>query len=287
MLSISKSFPAKLRASLNDIIQSQIKANKNLGQNFLNDYQICDQIALSCGDVSNSLVIEVGPGLGHLTQAILELHPGVEIIAVEKDLRFLPILNAIGEYYERCILSVVEGNALDFNFQDLIKQGKNTYIIANLPYNIGTELLFKWLDEDFLKRISNITVMLQKEVASRVVARKDFKAYSWLSIVSQLLCDVEVLFDVPKEAFLPMPKVLSSVISFKPKASVMPHNMKNLKKLCRGFFLHRRKTIKSIISNNSYFNYLLPVLSPEELMMRPENLDIKTFCELSLLQPGV
>ncbi len=285
MLKFSQSFPNDLKTRISEDKKFFLKANKNLGQNFLNNTQICDQIVLSCHNLSNSLVIEIGPGMGNLTQAILALHPGVEIIAIETDRRFIPVLNEIREYYSDCKLHLVEADALSFDFQSLIDQysHKSIKIIANLPYNIGTELLFRWLTSDFLGRISQICVMLQKEVVNRIVAANNCKAYSWLSILSQILCDVELLFDVPKESFIPQPKVTSSLVSLTPKKSVIPHNIEKLKVICHELFLHRRKMVSSIIKKSHKIQFLLPLLDQNILHLRPENLDITTLCRLSLL----
>lgn len=283
-LKISQTLPKELKMRFSGKKNFFLPANKNLGQNFLEDHQICDQIALSCGNLANSLVIEVGPGMGSLTQAILALNPGVEIVAIEADERFIPVLREISLHYSGCNLQIIKGDALQFNFQSLVAQYdyKKINIIANLPYNIGTELLFKWLEISFLSHIDSIAVMLQKEVVNRIIAKNGSKAYSWLSILSQLLCDVELLFDVPKEAFNPQPKVTSSVVSLRPKKSVIPHNIKKLKIICHELFLHRRKTVRSIINKNNQIKYLIPHLTQENLDARPEDLDIATLCRLSL-----
>lgn len=285
ILEFTTALPKPLKTRLIEEKKFLFIANKNLGQNFLNDQQICDQIALSLGGLTDNIVIEIGPGMGSLTQAILALHPGVEIIAIEADTRFIPVLQEIAMYYSDCNLQVIEGNALQFDFQSLVEKykDKKINIIANLPYNIGTELLFKWLQSEFLSHINGISIMLQKEVVNRIIARSGCKAYSWLSILSQLLCDVELLFDVPKEAFTPQPKVTSSVVSLKPKKLVIPHNIEKLKMICHELFLHRRKTVRSIINKSNKIKHLLPYIEETILNMRPENLNVSTLCRLSLL----
>ena len=286
MFSISKSLPIALQKKINELVSSDLKANKKLGQHFLSDPQICDQIALSCGSLSNAAVLEIGPGTGNLTQSILALHEGVELTAIETDSRFFDILHEIGVYYKGCKLKVVRCDALQYDFHTwaINNSHKKKYIIANLPYNIGTELLFKWLNENFLKRIQNITVMLQKEVVNRITALHHSKSYCWLSIISQLLCDTELLFDVPIQSFTPEPKVISSVVSFRPLATTYPHDFEKLKIICKTLFLHRRKTIKSIIKNNQSLNYLLHIINDLRIdyKTRPEALDIKTLCRLSI-----
>ena len=285
MLNFSSSFPKSLQIGRFEPKKNFLPANKNLGQNFLHDRQVSDKIAVSCGILTNKVVIEVGPGMGSLTQAILALNPGVEIIAIEADKRFIPILEEIATYYSGCNLQIITGDAMQFDFQSQVEQihDKQINIIANLPYNIGTELLFKWLNSEFLSHLDCIAVMLQKEVVNRIIAESGSKAYSWLSILSQLLCDVELLFDVPKEAFVPQPKVTSSVVSLRPKKFVIPHNIKKLKTLCHELFLHRRKTVRSILNKNSQIKYLVPYLDETNLNARPEDLEITTLCRLSLL----
>jgi len=285
MLNLSKSLPAELKQKIESLITQNFRANKNLGQHFLNNPQICDQIALSCGNLNDSAVLEIGPGMGSLTQSILALHPGVNLTVVEADARFVDILNEIGNFYTDSQLEVIKCDALRYDYAGWAKKHshKKKYIIANLPYNIGSELLFKWLNEDFLKDIQNITLMLQKEFVNRIIAKHHSKAYSWLTILAQLLCDVDFLFDVPQSSFTPEPKVMSSVFSLKPKKVIFPHNIKNLKKICSSLFLYRRKTIGSIVKNNSHLNYLLPFLEKIQLDLktRPEEIDIKTFCDIS------
>ena len=285
MLNLSKSLPKELKQKIEFLVTLNFKANKNLGQHFLNNPQICDQIALSCGNLSDSAVLEIGPGMGSLTQSIMALHSGVNLTVVEADARFIDILNEIGNFYDNCKLEVIKSDALQYDFNEWAQKHphKNKYIIANLPYNIGSELLFKWLDEYFLKNISNITLMLQKEFVQKVIAKPHSKAYSWITILAQLLCDVEFLFDVPQSAFTPEPKVVSSVFSLRPKKVVYPHNIKKLKKICSSLFLYRRKTIRSIIKSNPHLHYLLPFLETIQLDLnkRPEEIDVKTFCDIS------
>lgn len=287
MLDISKSFPKALRESVDTLIKYNFKANKNLGQHFLSDQQICDQIALSGGDLSHSSVLEVGPGLGSLSQAILALNPGVELTVIEADSRFIDILNVIGNFYNNSKFKVTHCDALQYNFSSWVTKThyQKRHIIANLPYNIGTELLFKWLNQEFLSHIQCITVMLQKEVVDRIVAPHNSKSYSWLSILSQLLCDTEILFDVPQNAFSPAPKVMSSVVLLKPRKSIFPHQIEKLKSICSLFFLHRRKTIGKIIKNSPKSQHLLSILGDMQLDLtkRPEELDIQTLCHLSLV----
>lgn len=287
MLNLSKAFPQALKERINKTLISTLKANKKLGQHFLHDQQICDRIATSCGSLNDSVVLEIGPGMGHLTQSILALNANIEMFVIEKDIRFIPILQEIGNFYQKSKLNIIQSDALTYNFQSLITQysHKKIYIIANLPYNIGTELLFRWLDKGFLENITNISLLLQKEVVNKIIATHNSKAYGWLSILSQLLCDVDLLFDVQPTAFTPEPKIISSVIRLKPHILPYEYNIKKLKLLCKALFIHRRKSINTIIKNNPNLQYLLPAIESLNLnlKMRPEEIDIQTFCKISTL----
>ena len=286
---ISRNFPEEIIKKIRNSISHHLKANKKLGQHFLTDTQICDEIALSCGDLGNSTVIEIGPGIGNLTQSILELHKEVSVIAVEKDTRFSMILDEIGEHYGRR-LKVFYEDAIEFNFASVISETvtkhRNIYIIANLPYNIGTELIFRFLESNELQNITKINVMLQREVTDRIVAQPNTSSYGWLAIFAQLLCKCEVIIEVPPSAFDPQPNVYSSVISLTPYAEPLYKNdIKKLRMICKTLFMHRRKTIGRLFKKSSNLSYLLNCIDQVgvEGNLRPENLDILTLCKLSLI----
>jgi 16S rRNA (adenine1518-N6/adenine1519-N6)-dimethyltransferase len=266
----------------------KVKADKKLGQHFLIDKEICDKIALSNGDLSQALVVEIGPGTGELTQSIIALHPGVELLVIETDKRFIPLLRELQNQYatQGGILTIIEGDALKIDWLSIANQkNKACHIIANLPYNIGTELLFAWLQKEIISHFSAITVMLQKEVVERVIALKGHKKYSWLSIISQLLCDKELLFDIPPIAFFPQPKVMSSLLHLQPKIITLPFNYNNLQQICQKLFLYRRKTLQAIMKMD---NFLQSIFSDAvnfgiNMQLRPEQLDLELLCKLSLL----
>lgn len=202
--------------SLKSVIkQYDLLPKKNLGQNFLLDQNITDKIVKASSMKSGDNILEIGPGPGGLTRSILALNP-TKLTAIEQDSRCIKILEELKLIYPQ--LTIVNGDALKIYEQDLVPA--KTRIIANLPYNIGTVLLLKWLDN--INYWSSLTLMFQKEVVERIVAEPCTKDYGRLSVISQILCDLEWHFDLKPEAFFPPPKVTSSVITLKPKNSIPP-----------------------------------------------------------------
>lgn len=188
-----------------------LTARKQLGQNFLFDLNLTGRIARSAGDLTHGTVIEVGPGPGGLTRALLEAG-AANLIAIERDDRTRPILS---EIQAACPgrLTVVEGDALAVEAHRLGEAPRR--IVANLPYNIGTVLLFRWFEQ--ITAFDCIVVMLQKEVVDRLAAAPRSKDYGRLAVMSQWLCQVEPLFDVNPRAFTPPPKVTSTVVRLTPR----------------------------------------------------------------------
>lgn len=197
---------------LRDVIESHgLLAKKSLGQNFLLNMDVTRRIAKSAGGFKNITVLEVGPGPGGLTRGLLEA--GAHVVAIEKDQRCIAILTEIQDAFPG-LLQIIEGDALKIIPQIAIPDGL-IKIVANLPYNIGTTLLIQWLSD--LSRITSLTLMFQKEVALRLIAKPRTKAYGRLSILTQWLCEGKRLFDLSPRAFTPAPKVTSSVIQLTPK----------------------------------------------------------------------
>ena len=215
-------------------------AKKSLGQNFLLDLNLTLKIAKAAGDFSNHTVIEVGPGPGGLTRALLKCgaHP---LIAVEHDRRCVQALSSLVEA-SGGRLQLYQGDALTYRLQDL---GSGPFkIVANLPYNIATPLLISWLQQ--ASCITSMTLMFQKEVAERIVASPSTKAYGRLSIISQARAKCRKLFDIPPSAFTPAPKVTSSVVEFIPyPASDITWNFSALETLTKAAFGQRRKMLRS------------------------------------------
>ena len=217
-----------------------LMATKAFGQHFLLDLNITRKIARLAGDLAGVTVIEVGPGPGGLTRALLEA--GALVTAVEKDPRFIPLLTELGEAADRR-LTVVEGDALKVDEAQLA-QGMPAKVISNLPYNVGTPLLIKWLTGPF--RPVSMTLMFQKEVAERIVAPVGSDAYGRLAVIAQATARVEIVMDLPARAFTPPPKVASAVVNVVPLAAP-PHPalLKALEKVTAAAFGQRRKMLRS------------------------------------------
>lgn len=249
-----------------------IFALKSLGQNFIFDLSLCNKIANTANISGNDLVIEIGPGTGGLTRSILELNP-YKLIAIEKDKRCISLLQDIKSNYSQ--LEIIEEDALKISIEDILKRynsNQKVKIIANLPYNIATHLIVKWLYES--EYIHSINVMVQKEVAQRIVAEHSSKEYGRLSIISQIIANVEKLFDVSPESFYPKPKIWSSIISIVPKkSSIEKKELDILSKLTHSAFSMRRKMLKTslkeytyIISDDAILKLRAEDLTPEQYL---------------------
>lgn len=228
--------------SLREVVDHYgLLAKKSLGQNFLLNMDVTRRIAKVAGNFTDVTVFEVGPGPGGLTRALLEA--GARVVAVERDHRCLEILADIQAAFPG-FFEVIEGDALKLSPQLAIPKG-NIKIIANLPYNIGTALLIQWLSN--LDRISSLTLMFQKEVALRLIAKPRTKAYGRLSILTQWLCEGKRLFDLSPKAFTPAPKVTSSVVQLIPKL-IDPSEkalLPMMERITQHAFGQRRKMIRS------------------------------------------
>jgi len=225
------------------LIAHDLWAKKSLGQNFLLNPSITDRIA-RVAKIEGEVVLEVGPGPGGLTRSLLR-HGAKKVIAIEKDHRFVLFLQHLVEVAPS-YLEIHEQDALKLSLPDLLKEyhlDKIT-IAANLPYNVGTQLLLQWLHS--LTLIKTMTLMFQKEVAKRIIAQKRTSAYGRLSVICQYLCEAKILFDIPPEAFTPAPKVTSSVVQLTPKALTQEDLilLPFLEKITEKAFGQRRKMLK-------------------------------------------
>ena len=252
-----------------------IKAKKSLGQNFLIDNNIIEKIT-NIVNIKNRNILEIGPGTGNLTSAILQKKPK-EFYVVEKDSILANELNL--KFNEKIKIINKDILKLDEN-----KISKNKFIVfGNLPYNISTEILCKWilnLKEEFW--FDYLILMFQKEVANRIIADFDTNDYSRLTIISKWKLDIEKICDIKPTCFLPKPKVDSSLIFFKPKKSFYKFdNAKNLEKITRIFFTHKRKMIKKpynqIINGDTSIAKKLKI----NLNLRPQNINFETYYELT------
>ena len=220
-----------------------LSASKALGQNFLFDSQLLDRIARVPGDLEGQEVFEVGPGPGGLTRALLQA--GAKVTAIERDRRCIPALAELGEAFPGQ-LEVIEGDALEIDAPSLFA-GK-PHIASNLPYNVGTPLLIKWLTGPW--RPQSLTLMFQKEVADRVAARPGTAAYGRLTVISQAVCEARVVMDLPARAFTPPPKVASAVVRLDPRSDAPSSDtLKALEKVTAAAFGQRRKMLRSSLKS--------------------------------------
>jgi 16S rRNA (adenine1518-N6/adenine1519-N6)-dimethyltransferase len=226
---------------LRDVIARHgLHASKALGQNFILDRQLLAKIAEASGSGAGDTVYEVGPGPGGLTGVLLER--GCSVVAVERDRRFLPALAELGEQFPGK-LQVVEADALRIDEVALVGQGAR--IVANLPYNVGTALLLRWLTVQWQPWWRSLTLMFQKEVAERIVAPADSDAYGRLSVLAQWRSDARIAMRLSRSAFVPPPKVASAVVQLIPKESPQGVEPKVLERLTEAAFGQRRKMLRS------------------------------------------
>jgi 16S rRNA (adenine1518-N6/adenine1519-N6)-dimethyltransferase len=261
------------------IATHELRAQKSLGQNFLLDLNLTGKIARQAGDLSNCDVLEIGPGPGGLTRALLS-EGARRVVAIERDQRCLPALAQISDHYKGR-LYVKSGDALAFNPDEHLN--RPIKIVANLPYNIGTELLVRWLTpKTWPPYWDSLTLMFQREVAQRIVAKPGSKAYGRLSILAGWRSDAKIVMDLPPQAFTPAPKVSSAVVHItkcdKPKFDC---DAKVLERVVATAFGQRRKMLRASLKTLApdIEDRLRSVgIPPTE---RAEQLTIQQFCELS------
>ncbi|TPN54231.1 MULTISPECIES: 16S rRNA (adenine(1518)-N(6)/adenine(1519)-N(6))-dimethyltransferase RsmA [unclassified Mesorhizobium] len=231
---------------LRDVIERhELQAKKALGQNFLLDLNLTSKIARAAGDLTNTTIIEVGPGPGGLTRALL-FNGARRVIAIERDERCLAALAEISEHYPGR-LEIIAGDALKTDFAALAT-GAPTKIVANLPYNIGTELLIRWLTvAEWPPFYASMTLMFQREVAQRIVAAPGSDAYGRLGVLAGWRTQARIAFDVPPQAFTPPPKVTSSVVHLEPRATPLPADVKKLGRVTEAAFGQRRKMLRQSV----------------------------------------
>lgn len=252
--------------------QYGLQANKAFGQNYLFDLNLTARIARLAGDISGHTVFEVGPGPGGLTRMLLAETKADKIIAVEKDPRFIEALQPLVDLSQEK-LNVIEGDALRTDLVALSPAPR--LVIANLPYNIGTELLISWLHTP--NEFTQFILMFQKEVAERIVAKPKTKAYGRLAVLAQNLCEAKIALNVPPSAFTPPPKVTSSVIHLKPKPDAHKVPIDTLEKLTAAAFGQRRKMLRQ--SMKPWLHILEQAGIDNSL--RPEDLSVQDFLRLA------
>lgn len=264
---------------LRDIIAAHnLKAEKKLGQNFLLDLNLTDKIARAAGNLDNHTIFEIGPGPGGLSRSLLTSH-AAKVKAIEYDMRAVSALESL--------VNAAEGR-FDVQHQDALQADIQTLseapraIVANLPYNIATPLLIRWLFDIYRdeKAYTSMTLMFQKEVVERIVAKPNTKNYGRLAIICQWLCQVEKKFDVPASAFTPPPKITSSIVHFVPRYfSRKQPTFDTVQEITAAAFGQRRKMVRtSLKAYEMYFNEL-----EIEETKRAENLEVSDFIRMAYL----
>lgn len=263
---------------LRDVISRHgLDAKKALGQNFLLDLNLTQKIARTAGSLEGVTVIEVGPGPGGLTRAILSLG-AKKVIAIERDARCLPALAEISDFYPGR-LEVIEGDALKIPFEELVTEGP-VKIIANLPYNVGTQLLVNWLlPKAWPPFYQSLTLMFQREVGLRIVAKANDDHYGRLGVLCGWRTNARMAFDVPPQAFSPPPKVTSSVVHLEPLESPIPCSADNLEKVTMAAFGQRRKMLRQSVK--SIGGEALLTRAEIDPQRRAETLSVEEFCRLA------
>jgi 16S rRNA (adenine1518-N6/adenine1519-N6)-dimethyltransferase len=257
---------------LRDVIRRYgLRAHKSLGQNFLLDLNLTGRIARAAGNLDRCNVVEIGPGPGGLTRALLDA--GAVVTAVERDPRCVEALGELTAAYPGR-LRVVEADALKTPLAELAPAPRK--VVANLPYNVATPLLIGWLAD--LAGTTGFTVMFQREVADRLAASPGTKAYGRLSVITQWLCEVNPQFNLPKDAFTPPPKVMSTVVNITPRPEPLaPAVMSVLERVTQAAFGQRRKMLRASLKSLG----LDPAVAGVDPTARAEDLTVQEFCALA------
>ena len=262
---------------LKDVISKhKLSAKKSLGQNFLLDLNLTSKIARYAGNLEQSDVLEIGPGPGGLTRSLLN-EGARKVVAIEKDTRCIAALEEVQTRFTGK-LKIVEGDALSTEVRQYLTH--SVQIIANLPYNIGTELLVRWLNSTTWPSFwQSMTLMFQKEVANRIVASPGSKAYGRLSVMAQWRCNTKIAFNIPATAFTPPPKVESSIVHFEAlKEPRFPAEVNKLEFVVSKAFNQRRKMLRGALKGhfkNVEEGLLAIGVVPTK---RAENVTIQEFC---------
>ncbi len=267
---------------LRDVIaRHRLGARRALGQHFLLDTNLIRRIVREAGPLDGATIIEIGPGPGGLTRALLE-SGAAHIIAIERDRRCIAALEELRALFPDR-LTLIEGDALKTDIAGLASKASGPCrIVANLPYNIATALLIGWLRD--AGAFASMTLMFQKEVAERLAAAPGNSSYGRLSIIAQWLCDVRCLFDVPPRAFVPSPKVTSTVVRLVPRpAPLAQAEMAVLERVTAAAFGQRRKMLRSALRTISDDPLTLLGEAGITPTARAETLSVEQFCALARL----
>lgn len=258
---------------LRDVINRyDLGARKSLGQHFLLDLNLCARIARTAGKLNDTNIIEIGPGPGGLTRALLDAGAN-RVVAVEHDHRCVAALAELQDAYPDR-LEIIEADALETDVTALVLAPRR--VVANLPYNIATPLLLGWLRQ--ITDFEGLTLMFQKEVAERLAAKPRGKSYGRLSIITQWLAEVRFQFNISKEAFTPPPKIASSVVTLTPRPTPLaPAEWESLEKVTAQAFGQRRKMLRSSLKSLNLDFAALGI----EPTARAEELSVEQFCSIA------
>ena len=260
------------------VAKHDLAPKKALGQNFLFDLNLTARIARAGGPLEGAHVVEVGPGPGGLTRALLA-EGAARVTAIERDDRALPALAEIAAHYPNR-LYVVGADALTVDLRDIIGREPDGRVVANLPYNVGTQLLVNWLTvHEWPPAWRSLTLMFQREVAERIVAAPGTDAYGRLGVLAGWRTNARIAFDVPASAFVPPPKVTSSVVVLTPRAEPIPCDVERLGHVTQLAFGQRRKMLRQSLKPIGGATLLERLgLDPTR---RPETLGVAEFCAIA------
>jgi 16S rRNA (adenine1518-N6/adenine1519-N6)-dimethyltransferase len=268
---------------LRDVVAAHgLAAKKALGQNFLFDLNLTARIARAVEPQEAGLIVEIGPGPGGLTRALLALGAS-RVIAIERDERCLQALAEISAHYPGR-LEIIAADALETDLASLIGDARPARICANLPYNIATVLLTGWIEtEPWPPWFDRLVLMFQKEVAQRIVATPAERAdYGRLAVLANWRCETRILFDVSPAAFTPPPKVTSAVVELRPRAAPLPCDPKLLSQVTQAAFGQRRKMLRQSLKGLNVDPLALLEQAGLKPTKRAEEIDIEGFAALAL-----
>jgi 16S rRNA (adenine1518-N6/adenine1519-N6)-dimethyltransferase len=265
---------------LRDVIRRHgIVARKSLGQNFLFDLNLAARIARTAGPLAGTTVLEIGPGPGGLTRALLALGAS-RVVAIERDERAIAALGEIAALYPGR-LDIVSADALKYDPRARLPSGP-VRIVANLPYNIATALLIMWVSvEPWPPWYDAAVLMFQREVAERIVAERGTKSYGRLSVLAQWRCEARIAFDVNASAFVPPPKVKSSLLRLVPRAAPMPCDRAALEAVTQAAFGQRRKMLRQSLRSLGVEPAELIVAAGLDPTARAEEVSVEQFVLLA------
>jgi len=261
------------------IRQHALSARKSLGQNFLLDLNLTARIARAAGPLEDSTIVEIGPGPGGLTRALLALG-AAHVIAVEHDARAIPALEAIAQRYPGR-LEIVCADAQSFDPRPYLGSSR-AKIVANLPYNIATALLIDWLSiEPWPPWYDMMVLMFQREVAERIVARENEEAYGRLGVLANWRAETKILFDISPAAFVPQPRVTSSLVRLVPRPAPEPCDRRMLEQVAAAAFGQRRKMLRQSLKSLSVDPARLAAAASVDPTRRAETIPVSGFVAMA------